>query len=91
MEPVFILVGVLAVGDALLARWAWRERRRRRKAEAAADTYIRDNSRLMDALERKAAQKHGPVVVSMPTSTRAIRQAVDELRARQVAQPGGVA
>lgn len=91
MDTVFILAGVFGVGDILLARVWLRERRRRRKAERSADTYIRDNYRLMDALERRAAQKQGPVVVTMPTSTRAIRQAVDELRARQVAQPGGAA
>lgn len=92
MDTLVILAGVLGVGDLLLTRVWWRERRRRRKAERAADTYIRDNYRLMDALERKAALKRtGPVVVPLDASPGQIREAVDTLRARQTAQSGGIA
>jgi hypothetical protein len=55
MDTLFILAGLLGVGDILLLRAVARERARRRKAERNACSALRDNLRLMDALERKVS------------------------------------
>lgn len=55
MDSLFILAGLLGVGDLLLLRLVARERGRRRKAERNAGVALRENLRLMDALERKVS------------------------------------
>lgn len=94
MDSLFILAGVLGVGDLLLARVWWRERARRRKAERVGNAALRDNYKLMTALERKASGQPrggGPVIVELPASRRQVREAISELQARQAMSPGGVA
>ena len=73
MDTLFILAGVLGVGDLVLMRIYWRERRLRRKAERSADGYIRDNYRLMDALERKAGIRSASKGVVLPLSHARLR------------------
>jgi hypothetical protein len=90
MDTLFILAGVLGLGDILLLRIVARERTRRRKAERTANSALRDNYRLMDALERKAGTR-APVVAPMPAKPRAIREALSELQTRQAADTGGLA
>ena len=93
MDSLFILAGVLGLGDLLLLRvWA-RERARRRKAESTANDALRHNYRLLDALERKAGIRPPakPVVVPMNAKPRQIREAIAELKASQVTETGGLA
>lgn len=92
MDSLFLLAGLLGAGDILLAWYLWQERQRRQKAESTANRFIRDNYRLIDALERKAGIRPpaSPVVVQMPMKPKAIREARAELQARQAAQTGGV-
>ena len=94
MDSLFLLAGLLGVGDILLLRVVVRERARRRKAERIANAALRDNLKLMSAIERKASGQPrglGPVVVEMPATPRQVRQAIAELQARQAADAGGVA
>ena len=56
MDSLFVLAGVLGVGDILLVRIWWRERARRRQAESHANDAIREKYRLLDIIERKAAK-----------------------------------
>lgn len=56
MDSLFILAGLLGVGDLLLARVWWRERTRRRRAEGQANDAIREKYKLLDIIERKAAK-----------------------------------
>lgn len=91
MDSLFVLAGVLGVGDLLLARVWWRERRKRRRAERSADAALRENLRLMDEIDRWArpVATAAPVVVRMPVKPKQIREAIAELKARQVAETGG--
>jgi hypothetical protein len=94
MDTLFILAGVLGVGDILLLRvWA-RERRLRRKAETHANDAIREKYKLLDVITRRASPairpgrpadvfRHAPPVL--------IREAIAELQTRQAADTGGVA
>ena len=94
MDTVFILAGVFGLGDIVLARAWWRARAKREKAERVANAALRDNYKLMSALERRASGQPrcgGPVIVEMPTTPRQIRDAISELKARQTAQVGGAA
>lgn len=94
MDSLFILAGLLGVGDILLARVWLRERTRRRKAERVGNAALRDNLKLMSALERRASNSPrggGPVIVEMPTTPRQIRDAIAELKDRQTASVGGAA
>lgn len=91
MDSLFVLAGVLGVGDLLLARVWWHERRKRRRAERAANSSLRENLRLMDEIDRWSLQRATgePVVVRMPAKPKQIREAIAELKARQVAETGG--
>lgn len=91
MDSLFILAGVLGVGDMVLARVWWHERRKRRRAERAANSSLRENLRLMDEIDRWArpVAKGDPVVVRMPAKSQQIREAIAELKGRQVAETGG--
>jgi len=93
MDSLFMLAGLLGVGDVLLARVWWLERARRRKAERNAGSALRENLRLMDALERRAGLKHPgrPVTVPVDARPRQIREAIAELKTRQASDTGGVA
>jgi hypothetical protein len=94
MDSLFILAGLLGLGDILLLRLVARERARRQKAERHANAALRDNLKLMSALERKASGQPrggGPVIVELPTSRRQVHHAIAELQARQAAETGGVA
>jgi hypothetical protein len=55
MDSLFLLAGLLGVGDILLLRVWTRERARRRKAESTANEAIREKYKLLDVIERKAA------------------------------------
>ena len=93
MDSLFILAGLLGVGDLVLIRFWWRERARRRKAERVGSAALRDNLKLMSALERKASgapRTGGPVIVELPATRHQVRQAIADLQARQAA-PGGLA
>lgn len=84
MDSLFILAGILGVGDLVLARSWWRERHRRRRIERCAATALRENLTLKDALERRAAQgKSQPVVVRASAPPQSIQAAIAELRARK--------
>lgn len=91
MDSLFVLAGVLGVGDMVLARVWWHERRKRRRAERAANSSLRENLRLMDEINRWAspAAKGDPVVVRMPVKPKQIREAIAEFKGRQVAETGG--
>ena len=100
MDSLFVLAGVLGVGDLLLARVWWHERRKRRRAERAANSSLRENLRLMEELMRPQVARHqplgsrpvakgDPVVVRMPAKPKQIREAIAELKGRQVAGTGG--
>lgn len=93
MDSLFVLAGVLGIGDILLARVWWRERRKRRRAERAANSALRENLKLMDAIERRAraVAPSGPVVVHLPAQPQQIREAIAELKTRQVVETGGAA
>lgn len=92
MDSLFILAGVLGVSDILLLRVWSHERARRRKAERNAGSALRENLRLMDALERKAGIRPAkPVVVPITAKPRQIQEALAELKARQAADTGGMA
>jgi len=93
MDPILILIFALAAGDLILLRVVSRERARRRKAERNAGSALRENLKLMDALERRATNRPrpAPVVVPLDARPRQIREAVAELKARQVADTGGAA
>lgn len=70
MDTLFLLAGLLGVGDLLLTRSWLRERARRRKAESAANAAIREKYKLLDVLERKAARPASRrVVVPMSPTT----------------------
>lgn len=89
MDTLFILAGLLGLGDlVLLLIWA-HERGKRRTAERHANEAIREKYRLLDALERKAAKARGPVVVPIGAKARDIRDAIAELTARQAAETRG--
>lgn len=90
MDSLFVLAGVLGVGDILLARVWWHERRKRRRAERAANSALRENLRLMDAVERRDRPAPGPVIVPLSARPQQIREAIAELKVRQVAETGGV-
>jgi hypothetical protein len=91
MDSLFVLAGVLGVGDLLLARVWWHERRKRRRAERAANASLRENLRLMDEIDHWArpVAKGDPVIVRMPVKPKQIREAIAELKGRQVAETGG--
>jgi hypothetical protein len=91
MDSLFVLAGVLGIGDLLLARVWWHERRKRRRAERAANSSLRENLRLMDEIDRWVRQRATgePVVVRMPVKPKQIREAIAELKGRQVAETGG--
>jgi hypothetical protein len=94
MDSLIILAAVFGMGDLVLGRIWWRERARRRKAERNANAALRDNFKLMSALERKASGQPrggGPVIVELPTTRRQVRDAIAELQSRQPAQTGGAA
>lgn len=94
MDTMFLLAGLLGLGDILLVRIWWRERARRRKAERVGNAALRDNYKLMSALERRASglpRGGGPVIVEMPATRRQVREAISDLQARQAMSPGGVA
>jgi hypothetical protein len=94
MDTLFLFAGVLGVGDLVLLRVLWRERARRRKAERHANAALRDNYKLMSAIERKASGQPrggGPVIVELPATRRQVQDAIVELQSRQVAQTGGAA
>ena len=92
MDSLFLLAGLLGLGDILLARVWWRERARRVKAETHANEAIRAKYKLLDAIERKAAVSHPerPVVVPIGTNVREIRETLRQIRERQP-ETGGVA
>jgi hypothetical protein len=92
MDSLFLIAGLLGIGDLLLARIWWRERARRRVAERHADEAIRKNYKLLDAIERKAVRAaRGPVVVPISARPVPIQEAISELKTRQVAETGGTA
>lgn len=94
MDTMFLLAGLLGLGDIILGRAWWRARARREKAERVANAALRDNLKLMSALERRASgtpRGGGPVIVEMPTTPQQIRDAIAELKTRQTAQVGGAA
>lgn len=64
MDPILILIFALAAGDLILLRVVSRERARRRKAERNAGSALRENLKLMDALERRAVNRPRPTPVS---------------------------
>jgi len=68
MDPILILIFALAAGDLILLRVVSRERARRRKAERHAGSALRENLKLMDALERRASvrPRQTPVVAPPP-------------------------
>lgn len=92
MDSLFLLTGLLGVGDLLLARMWWRERRRRRKAETHANDALRAKYKLLDAIERKAAVSPHPrpAVVPIGTNVRDIREMLRQIREQQP-ESGGVA
>jgi hypothetical protein len=81
MDSLFILAGLLGAGDLLLTWYLWQERERRKKAESAAGRVLRDNYRLIDALERKAGIRPPEKPVVVPIGS----------RRRQAAETGGIA
>lgn len=94
MDALFILAGVLGVGDLVLVRIWWRERHKRRRVERCARAALRENLSLKDALERRRMVKAGPaagrpVTVPLSASPTTIAAAVAELKRRRTAQPGG--
>ena len=96
MDSLFILAGVLGVGDLLLGRLWWRERTRRRKAERHADEALRDKYKLLDALERKAAKaplrpSSEASVTGAGTNIRDVREALRQARSGGQVKPWGIA
>lgn len=67
MDSLFILAGILGVGDLLLARSWWRERHRRRRIERRAATALRENLTLKDAIARRAADGSSRPVAMRPS------------------------
>ena len=57
MDTLFLLAGLLGVGDLVLARVWWRERHKRRRAERTARTALIDNLSLQAALDRRRMAK----------------------------------
>jgi len=90
MDSLFLLAGLLGLGDLLLARVWWRERARRVKAETHANDAIREKYKLLDAIERKAAVRHPErqVVVPIGTNYREIRETLRQIREQQ-SETGG--
>jgi hypothetical protein len=98
MDSLFLLAGVLGVGDIILLRVLWRERARRRKAESTANDALRHNYRLLDALERKAGIRTPAQPSTGDVHTHRTRHVFDALNASRRArvqptapEPGGAA
>jgi len=66
VDPILILIVALAAGDLILLRVVSRERARRRKAERNAGSALRENLKLMDALERRASVRPRQTTVAAP-------------------------
>ena len=96
MDSLFVLAGLLGVGDLVLTRAWWRERARRTKAERHADEALRDKYKLLDALERKAV-KASPrperTIEYAGSNIKDIREALRQARERdhRTAESGGIA